>query len=119
VSDAAPLTRAQLLAWRCRPLGSASALAPAQAAALLAQLPGWRLESGTLACEYRFTAYRAAIDFVNAVAALAEAQDHHPELLVGHDRCVVRWSTHSANGLTMNDFACAAMTDAAFSRTKD
>ena len=119
MSDAAPMTRAQLLAWHCRPLGRGSALGPAQAAALLAQLPGWRLDADTLECEYRFAAYRETIDFVNAVAAVAEAQDHHPELLVGHDRCVVRWSTHSAHGLTMNDFACAAMTDAAFSRIKD
>lgn len=119
MSDSSPMTRAQLLAWRCRPLGRASALGPAQVAALLMQLPGWRLEAGALVREFRFPAYRAAIDFVDAVAALAEAQDHHPELTVGHDRCVVRWSTHSAGGLTVNDFACAAMTDAALPGTKD
>jgi len=119
VSTSVPMTRAQLLAWQCRPLGPASALGPAQAAALLAQLPGWRADGGTLEREYRFAAYRATIGFVNAVAALAEAQDHHPELLVGHGSCVVRWSTHSARGLTLNDFACAAMTDAAFSPTED
>lgn len=114
-----PSTRAQLLAWRCRPLGRDAAIDPARAAALLAELPGWHLDGEALRRDFRFPSYRATIDFVNAVAALAEAQDHHPDLEVGHGRCVVRWHTHSAQGLTLNDFACAAMTDAAYDRSQD
>lgn len=107
-------TRAQLLAWRCRPLGAHDACSPGQTAAQLAELPGWRAEGVSIEREYRFPDYRSTIGFVDAVAAIAEAQDHHPELAVAYGRCLVRWSTHSANAVTMNDFACAALTDAAF-----
>jgi 4a-hydroxytetrahydrobiopterin dehydratase len=50
--------------------------------------------------------------FVNAVASIAHREDHHPDLSVHYDRCVVAWSTHSAGGVTLNDLICAARTDA-------
>jgi len=49
--------------------------------------------------------------FVNAVASIAHREDHHPDLAVHYDRCVVAWSTHSAGGVTLNDGICAAKTD--------
>ena len=50
--------------------------------------------------------------FVNAVAYLAEQQNHHPELLVGYGSCSVRFNTHDVQGITHSDFACAALVDA-------
>jgi 4a-hydroxytetrahydrobiopterin dehydratase len=50
--------------------------------------------------------------FVNAVAWIAHQQDHHPDLEVSYKRCLVRYSTHAINGLSENDFICAAKIDA-------
>ena len=61
---------------------------------------------------FRFSDYYQTIAFVNALAWVAHQQDHHPELQVSYNRCVVRYSTHSVGGLTENDFICAARIDA-------
>ena len=62
---------------------------------------------------FRFADYYRTMAFVNAVASIAHREDHHPDLAVHYDRCVVAWSTHSAGGVTLNDCICAAKTDAA------
>jgi len=61
---------------------------------------------------FRFKNYYQTIAFVNALAWVAHHQDHHPDLEVGYNRCVVNYSTHSAGGLSENDFICAAKIDA-------
>ena len=57
---------------------------------------------------FRFANYYETMAFVNALAFFAHRQDHHPDLGVHYDRCVVRYSTHDAGGLTQNDLDCAA-----------
>ena len=47
---------------------------------------------------------------------MVHGEDHHPDLRVGHDRCEVRFSTHSVGGISENDFICAAKADAIFER---
>ena len=74
----------------------------------MAILPGWQEANGTLVKRFRFSNYRETIAFVNAVAGIAEAADHHPELLVGFADCEVRYVTHSAGAITRNDLVCAA-----------
>ena len=86
----------------------AKALPAGEAARLLDLLPGWELVGGEIAKTYRFKNYYQTMAFVNAVAFVAHAQDHHPDLEVGYNQCTVRFSTHSAGGLTSNDFICAA-----------
>jgi len=49
---------------------------------------------------------------VNALAWIAHTEDHHPDLAVSYDRCVVRFNTHSVGGISINDFICAAKADA-------
>ena len=61
---------------------------------------------------FRFPDFHHTMAFVNAVAWIAHEADHHPDLTVGYNRCQVRWSTHSAGGLTPKDLACAAQVDA-------
>ncbi len=61
---------------------------------------------------FRFKNYYQTIAFVNALAWVAHHQDHHPDLEVGYNRCVVQYSTHSVGGLSENDFICAAGIDA-------
>ena len=52
------------------------------------------------------------MSFVNALAHLANLEDHHPDLEVGYNYCRVRYSTHAIDGLSDNDFICAAKLDA-------
>ncbi len=61
---------------------------------------------------FSFKNYYQTIAFVNALAWVAHQQDHHPDLEVGYNRCVVHYSTHSVGGLSENDFICAARIDA-------
>ncbi|MFM9879740.1 MAG: 4a-hydroxytetrahydrobiopterin dehydratase [Burkholderiaceae bacterium] len=84
--------------------------------AKLALLEGWKLtgDGAQVAIEktFRFANYFETIAFVNAVAFIAHAQDHHPDLSVHYNRCVVRWNTHDVGGISSTDFDCAAQVDA-------
>ena len=81
----------------------------------LAQLDGWTLrgEENDVAIEktYQFANYYQTIAFVNALAFVAHVSDHHPELLVTYNRCVVRFNTHDVLGISATDFQCAAAAD--------
>ena len=78
----------------------------------LAQTPGWALNQGAIEKTYRFADYHRTIAFVNALAWVANAEDHHPDLQVSYGQCTVRFNTHSVNGISINDFICAAKLDA-------
>ncbi len=60
---------------------------------------------------FRFQNYYETLAFVNALAWIAHHQDHHPNLEVSYNRCIVHYSTHSVGGLSENDFICAAKID--------
>ena len=75
-------------------------------------MPGWELVGGEITKTYRFADYHRTIAFVNAVAWVAHREDHHPDIEVGYNRCRVRYSTHSAGGLSANDFVSAAKVEA-------
>jgi 4a-hydroxytetrahydrobiopterin dehydratase len=86
-------------------------------AGLLPLLPAWRLEDGKLCRSFTFRNYYQTIAFVNALAYMTHAQDHHPELTIGYNNCLVTYRTHSVGdngGLSENDFICAAKADAIF-----
>ena len=82
----------------------------------LVALPGWRLEGdgSAVAIEktFQFADYFQTLAFVNALAWVAHRQDHHPDLSVHYNRCVVRWSTHDVGGISATDIDCAAQADA-------
>jgi 4a-hydroxytetrahydrobiopterin dehydratase len=92
------------------------ALSATQVIAALAKLDGWKLhgDGADVAIEktFAFKNFLRTMAFVNAVAYIAEQQDHHPELLVQYGRCSVRFNTHDVQGITQTDFACAALVDA-------
>ena len=73
---------------------------------------GWRLIEGALEKTFSFKNYYETMAFVNAVAFIANAQDHHPDLAVSYSRCTVRYSTHDVNGISASDFLCASKVDA-------
>ena len=54
---------------------------------------------------------RWQLAFVNAVAWISHQEDHHPDMLVGYNRCHVEYTTHAIGGLSENDFICAAKVD--------
>lgn len=91
-------------------------LSATEIVAFLAQLEGWRLNGdGTaVAIEktYLFTDFHQTMAFVNAVAFVAHAQNHHPDLRVGYDQCTVAWRTHDIGGISRADLDCAARIDA-------
>ena len=110
------VSREALLASQCRP--QAAALPASEVAAQLSVLPDWTLERGAIERCFRFRDYHETIAFVNALAWVAHAADHHPDLAVGYNRCEVRFSTHSVGGISDNDFICAAEADAIYARRK-
>ncbi len=92
--------------------GRPALLTAAEVASRLASIPAWRVEGPFLEREFRFGSYLEALSFVNRVAGLAEAHDHHPDLLLSWRRVKVSLTTHDAGGLTARDFALAAAIDA-------
>ena len=73
---------------------------------------GWRLIDGSLEKTYAFKNFHQTIGFVNAVAFIANAEDHHPELALSYSKCTVRFNTHDVNGISISDFFCASTVDA-------
>jgi 4a-hydroxytetrahydrobiopterin dehydratase len=73
---------------------------------------GWRLIDGSLEKTYTFKNYYETIAFVNAVAFIANAEDHHPDLALSYSKCTVRFNTHDVQGISVSDFFCASKVDA-------
>lgn len=89
-------------------------LTEAQRATLLADRPDWQLETGrdAIVREVRFADFSEAWGFMNRVALLAEAADHHPEWSNVYNRVTIALTTHDAGGLSTRDVALAAAIDA-------
>lgn len=91
------------------------ALTATQIVTKLAQLEGWNLrgEGPNVAIEktYQFANYYETIAFVNALAFVSHVSDHHPELTVRYNSCVVRFNTHDVHGISDTDFQCATAAD--------
>ena len=73
----------------------------------------WSLDTEQKHIEYdfMFNNFHETMSFVNALAWISNQQDHHPDLEVGYKHCLVRFSTHSVTGLSINDFICASRTE--------
>jgi 4a-hydroxytetrahydrobiopterin dehydratase len=106
-----PTALTALASRHCRPLKGADHLLETETVRQhLALLADWELVEDGAAIQktFRFSDYYRTMAFVNALAHVAHAQDHHPDLGVHYDRAVVRFSTHDVGGLSENDFICAA-----------
>ena len=105
----------QLADRRCEPCeGGVAPLTRAAADELLLRLdPAWNLDeaAASLRREFTFRDFYRTMSFVNALAHVANIEDHHPDLEVGYNVCRVRYSTHAIGGLSENDFICAAKLD--------
>jgi len=89
-------------------------LSEAEISARLGTIPGWTCADDTISKQYRFKDFMAAIGFVNRIAPIAEAADHHPDILVNYSRVTFSCSTHSEGGLTQKDFALASQIEREF-----
>lgn len=97
---------------RCLPNeGGILRLSAAEVAAQLFELPEWKLVGKRIERNFVFTNHYEAMAFVNALAWVSHRQDHHPELKIGYKDCLVSYLTHAIDGLSENDFICAAKVD--------
>ncbi len=94
---------------KCVPCtGTVAKLDSDQVVLLLPDVPGWDARDERLRRGFHFKDFRAAMAFVNRVADLAEAEQHHPDFTVHYSQVDVEIWTHQAKGLTENDFILAA-----------
>lgn len=108
-----------LVAKRCVPCTqSTPRVAPEEVTRLIGTLPGYKADLlvGSISKVYEFDDFYETMAFVNAVAYIANVEDHHPDLAVSYNRCAVTYSTHAIGGLSENDFICAAKIEALLRR---
>jgi 4a-hydroxytetrahydrobiopterin dehydratase len=101
-----------LIDQHCIPLEGGTPLTAEKIAERLSEVPGWSLAGEFLEKTFGFSNYYETLAFVNAMAWICHREDHHPELVVTYNRCVVRFNTHSVNGISVNDLICAAKVNA-------
>ena len=105
----------ELARKKCKPCeGGVDPLTPEQVRPMLKGLQGWALDGKMIAKTYEFKNYFETMAFVNAAAWVSHREDHHPDMLVGYNQCRVSYVTHAIDGLSENDFICAAKLDALF-----
>lgn len=90
-----------------------------QIQAQLAELSAWQWDKAQarIRRDFRFNNFHQTMDFVNAVAAIAHAEDHHPDMEIGYNHCLINYTTHSLGGLSDKDFICARQIDALPNKT--
>jgi 4a-hydroxytetrahydrobiopterin dehydratase len=100
---------------KCAPCeGGVEPLRPAKVKLLAKQLhKDWKIakDSKSLTRSLKFKDFYRTMSFVNALAHIANTEDHHPDMEMGYGYCRVTFSTHSIGGLSVNDFICAAKLD--------
>ena len=104
----------QLIKKKCVPCeGGAQPLTPSEAQELLTQTPQWKIdeESKRISRTFKRRTFLDAVAFVEAVAAIAEAENHHPMIKVDFNRVTLELWTHAIGGLSENDFIVAAKVD--------
>jgi 4a-hydroxytetrahydrobiopterin dehydratase len=112
-------TATELLEQNCQ--HTETGLADADIAAHLQVVSGWTQDGPRIVKAFNFKNYYETLAFINAIAYVIHAEDHHPELTVTYNRCVIKFDTHTVNGgrggISVNDFICAAKVDAVFEQS--
>lgn len=110
-----PLSSSELLNKRCVPCeGGVPVLTADQIATAKQQIPAWDVTADEHWIERKFNLrnFVDAVDLLNRIATLAEAEQHHPDLhLTGYRHLTVRLTTHAIGGLSENDLILAAKID--------
>lgn len=94
--------------------GGIPALTHDEVKELLVQVKDWEVskDEKLISKKFTFKGFYKTMAFVNAVAWIANQENHHPDMEVGYNYCLIKYTTHAVNGLTKNDFICAAKVDA-------
>ena len=112
-------TNTELLEKKCR--HTETGLTDADVALHLQAVSGWTRDGQRIVKIFNFKNYYETLAFINAIAYVIHAEDHHPELTVTYNHCVVKFDTHSVNGgkggISENDFICAVKVDAVFEQS--
>ena len=99
----------------CKPCaGGVAVLTPDKVQQLLPQVPGWSVsEDGkSITRKFQFKGFFRTMSFINAMAWIANQEGHHPDFSAGYNFCRVTFTTHELDGLSENDFICAARVNA-------
>lgn len=98
-----------------------TALTTSEVVTYLKAVPGWTEENNRIIKTYKFKNYYETLAFMNAIAYVIHAEDHHPEITLTYNNCLIKFDTHSVNdgrgGLSINDFICAAKIDAIYQQS--
>jgi 4a-hydroxytetrahydrobiopterin dehydratase len=93
----------------CKPCeGGVPPLSQPEIDEMMKKLQGWEQQGKLIAKTYSFKDYYQTMAFVNASAWISHREDHHPDIEVGYNKCRVSYMTHAIDGLSENDFICAA-----------
>ena len=98
----------------CKPCeGGVSPLSQDAAKNLLQQIKNWQLSTDfkSISQRFEFKNFFRTMSFVNAIAHIANCENHHPEIKLSYNYCTVTFTTHAINGLSENDFICAGKID--------
>ena len=81
---------------------------------MLAEIPGWVLadDAFSIRRRFEFKGFYKCMAFINAMAWVANKENHHPDFSAGYNYCEVTFTTHAIDGLSENDFICAAKLNA-------
>lgn len=104
-----------LIRQKCKPCeGGVDPIPETQVQLMLQGLDGWMASKNGIKKIYEFSNHYQTLAFINAVAWISHREDHHPDLTVGYNKCEIEYMTHAINGLSENDFICAAKVDHLF-----
>lgn len=101
----------KLAEQNCQPVANTVPLSRKEAEALLLQVADWSLTEKEIARDFHFKNFREAMEFINRIAAIANEQDHHPDIVITYNKVKLILTTHKIGGLSMNDFIMAAKAD--------
>jgi 4a-hydroxytetrahydrobiopterin dehydratase len=108
-------TSCDLTDKKCVPCeGGVPKMGREKAAAMMRQVPGWELaeDANSIRRRYEFKGFYKCMAFINAMAWVANQENHHPDFSAGYNYCEVTFTTHAIDGLSENDFICAAKINA-------
>jgi 4a-hydroxytetrahydrobiopterin dehydratase len=101
----------QWASQRCKHIGAESRWSEVAISETLSQFAGWRFESNQLKKDFTFDNFDQVEPSISAVMAIARQQDHHPDVSFGFKNVSIAFSTHSAGGISDNDWICAAQVE--------
>ena len=93
--------------------GGVPELTREEIAKLHPKIASWEVshDAKSISKHYKFKDFHQTMDFVNKLADISHHENHHPDIRMGYNYCNVEYTTHALNGLSENDFICAAKVD--------